>query len=70
MRKNKPKHILVQQQDAFLKTCPICGNRTTYIKGTNIIHCDHINTEHSDKPLYYRLLNERGQAIAHELFGE
>lgn len=70
MRKEKSPELLEQQRNEFLKECPVCGNKFTYIKGTNALYCDHIGTKHSEKKLYYRLLNKRGQLIANELFGE
>ena len=70
MVKNKPKELLMKQRQNFLKYCPICGKRPLYLQGTNILVCDHKGTEFESKEQYYRLLNNRGEIIAKELFGE
>lgn len=67
--RNKPVHVLLAQRNNFLKTCPVCGSKPRYIKGTNIVFCDHTNTEHSKRNQYVRLLDARGVDIAQELFG-
>lgn len=70
MVKNKPKGLLMKQRNSFLNFCPICGKRPLYLQRTNILVCDHKNTEFESKEQYYRLLNKRGEEIARDLFGE
>ncbi len=70
VKKTKPKGLLMKQRGEFLKFCPICGKVPIYIHDTNIIVCDHADTEFTDRHQYVKLLNARGEIIARALFEE
>lgn len=82
-KQTNDKEKLKIQREKFLRDCPVCKNKLSYIYGTNICACKNIeckgikktstNPDDTENVWYIpvvRILDEKGMEIAMNLFEE